>query len=121
MKLMGYGLSVLMVLGVTTFLIEADAQHQNLTYNVGVITDEPFTCHENAPCRRSGIEEITHDGCLFNGIRTVGGTCVHGFFPDLLNIIRDHTGASLRVSVITPPRYNMVVQETTRPGRQVGL
>ena len=120
MNAMGIWLPALMSLVATTFLHEADAQQLNGTYNVGVMIAEPFTCRQSAPCWRSSIQEYIRDGCPNNGIKTVGGECVHGYFLDLLNIIRDRTGSKLQVTVISGGAYNKVIQETSQPGSQKG-
>jgi hypothetical protein len=120
MNAMGLWLPGLMSVVATTFLHEADAQQLNGTYNVGVMIAEPFTCRQATPCWRSGMQEYTRDGCPNNGIKTVGGECVHGYFPDLLNIIRDRTGSKLQVTVISGGGYNKVIAEASQPGSQKG-
>lgn len=81
------------------------------TYNVAVIAAEPFTCREKVGlCWPQGKKE-SRDGCIFNGIRTVSGECVHGYMPDLLNMIADVTGVKWRVTLLVDPGYSTAVGE----------
>ena len=81
------------------------------TYNVAVIAAEPFTCREKVgSCWPSGKKE-SRNGCVFNGIRTVSGECVHGYMPDMLNMIADVIGVKFRVTLLVDPGYTAAVGE----------
>ena len=108
--------SALISLVVTLFLLESSAQS---TYNVGVMIAEPYTCRESNPCWRSGRKPLSLKGCPRNGIKTVSGECVHGYMPDLLNILEDRLNVTWHVTLIDGPlrgKYEKVLEMTSKRG-----
>jgi len=111
-----YAEHVLISLVVTAFLLVQSEAQQATTYNAVVQVNEPFTCRQEGPCWRFTSKQVTRNGCLFNGIKTVSGVCVHGYIPDLLNLIADQTNISWRVTLAGPQvSVNDVFQEFSKP------
>jgi hypothetical protein len=109
-------------LSLTPLVMLAALISPSYSLNIVAIESPPYVCTEEVPCLPAimpSYEETT--GCLYGGIKTVNGICVHGYLIDLIRVISSRQNANisfklwLTTSILTGG-YSNFVKEVFQPG-----
>jgi hypothetical protein len=94
-------------------------------FNIVAVESPPFVCNERIPCppaieRRPEVGQGS-PGCLYDGIKTQTGDCIHGYLIDLLQALSAPKAGNFSYNLwlttwSVTGGYNNLVREVFSPG-----
>ena len=93
--------------------------------NIVALESPPFVCNERLPCapniKRQPEDGQGTPGCLYDGIKTQTGECIHGYLVDLLQALSAPKAGNFsynlwRTTWSDTNGYNNLVREIFNPG-----
>ena len=73
---------------------------QNDAFNIVAIESPPYVCTENFPCPPAIMPERQNgNDCMYRGVKTADGQCVHGYIIDLLQVLTSQQNANMSFSL----------------------